>query len=151
MGARRHLRIARGTTDVRRTETMYCAGLGLQVLFRFENHEGFDGVMLGSPGADYHFEFTHCRTHPIAPATTPEDLVVFYVPDPEEHFTVCENMIAAGFRRTASFNPYWDAHGATFQDADGYRVVVAKAAWSNSVTPSGSQDDAAAAPLSDAT
>jgi hypothetical protein len=26
---------------------------------RFEDHAGFDGVMLGEPGAPYHFEFTH--------------------------------------------------------------------------------------------
>ncbi|WP_407656490.1 hypothetical protein [Methyloglobulus morosus] len=46
---------------------MYCKGLELCVLGRFENHQGFDGVMIGSAGMDYHFEFTYCRTHPVVP------------------------------------------------------------------------------------
>jgi len=25
--------------------------------------------------------------------------------------------------------PYWDAHGRTFEDLDGYRVVLQNAAW----------------------
>jgi hypothetical protein len=28
-----------------------------------------------------------------------------------------------------SFNPYWDQHGKTFEDPDGYRVVLQNAAW----------------------
>jgi hypothetical protein len=31
----------------------------------------------------------------------------------------------------ASFNPYWDRHGRTFADADGYRVVIQNQAWVN--------------------
>jgi len=30
-----------------------------------------------------------------------------------------------------SFNPYWDVHGHTFQDLDGYRVVIQNDEWSN--------------------
>lgn len=36
---------------------MYCRGLGLRVMGHFENHEGFDGVMLGFADSSYHFEF----------------------------------------------------------------------------------------------
>jgi YycE-like protein len=28
-----------------------------------------------------------------------------------------------------SFNPYWDGNGCTFEDPDGYRVVLQNAAW----------------------
>jgi hypothetical protein len=35
---------------------MYCAALNLVVLARFQDHQGFDGVMLGRSGMDYHFE-----------------------------------------------------------------------------------------------
>jgi hypothetical protein len=28
-----------------------------------------------------------------------------------------------------SFNPYWDRDGVTFEDPDGYRIVLQKAAW----------------------
>lgn len=29
--------------------------------------------------------------------------------------------------RATSFNPYWDASGQTFEDADGYRIVLQNA------------------------
>ena len=75
------LRIARPVRDLNRTQTMYCAGLDLRVIGRFKDHEGFDGVMLGNSGVHYHFEFTRCCQHPVIPAPTPEDLVVFYIAD----------------------------------------------------------------------
>ncbi|MFC5473934.1 VOC family protein [Paraherbaspirillum soli] len=126
-----HLRIARPVSDLSQTSSMYCEGLGLRVLGSFEGHEGFDGVMLGRAGSSYHFEFTHCRTHPVEPNPTSEDLTVFYLPDSTEWKDRCASMLAAGFRQVASFNPYWDARGRTFEDLDGYRVVLQNADWNN--------------------
>ena len=110
---------------------MYCRGLGLRVVGTFENQEGFDGVMLGIEGSNYHFEFTHCRTRPVAPAPTPEDLVVLYIPTEAEWKVRCANMLAAGFKQVASFNPYWEIRGRTYEDPDGYRVVLQQAEWSS--------------------
>ena len=31
--------------------------------------------------------------------------------------------------RVKAFNGYWDARGATFEDPDGYRIVLQNAAW----------------------
>ncbi len=124
-----HLRVARPVRDLAHSVAMYRRGLGLQVVASFEDHQGFDGVMLGLAGAGYHFEFTCCRAHPVVPSPTAEDLVVFYVPDPAEWQTTCDAMLAAGFKPVVSFNPYWDAHGRTFEDTDGYRTVVQQAAW----------------------
>lgn len=125
------LRIARPVSDLPRSERMYCAALDLRVLARFENHQGFDGVMLGRPGMDYHFEFTQCREHPIEPNPTPEDLLVFYVPDREDWQSACDRLVDNGFVRVTSFNPYWEASGQTFADPDGYRIVLQNAAWSS--------------------
>jgi catechol 2,3-dioxygenase-like lactoylglutathione lyase family enzyme len=108
---------------------MYRRGLGLHVVGSFEDHEGFDGVMLALPGADYHFELTYCRAHPVAPAPTPEDLVVLYVPAAAEWRTACASMLAAGFTPVASHNPYWEARGRTFEDPDGYRIVLQQDDW----------------------
>ena len=110
---------------------MYCGGLGLEVLGSFEDHEGFDGVMLGTEGMSHHLEFTVCRAHPVAPSPTEEDLLVFYVPDHEEWERRCAAMRAAGFRQVPSFNPYWDLDGCTFQDPDGYRVVLQGTSWTS--------------------
>lgn len=124
------IRIARPVSDISQSESMYCAALKLVVLARFRDHQGFDGIMLGRPGMDYHFEFTQCREHPVVPSSTPEDLLVFYVPDQQEWESVCDRFIDNGFNRVASFNPYWDVSGRTFVDSDGYRIVIQNAAWS---------------------
>ena len=92
----------------------------------FENHHGFDGVMLGVSGSSYHFEFTHCRAHPVVPSPTSEDLLVLYIPT-----EACARMSAAGFKPVASFNPYWEIRGRTYEDSDGYRIVLQQAEWCN--------------------
>lgn len=115
---------------------MYRRGFGLRVVGSFENHAGFDGVMLGATGSAYHFELTRCRAHPVAPSPTAEDLLVLYVPGAAEWEAACASMRTAGFREVASFNPYWEARGRTFEDPDGYRTVLQRA-------PSGAAFDGA--------
>jgi len=114
---------------------MYCAGLGLSVLGSFEDHDGFDGVMLGRPDAPYHFEFSVCRAHPVAPCPTAEDLIVLYVPNGDEWDQACGAMRTAGFRQVLSFNPYWEVCGRTFEDPDRYRVVLERAKWEPDALP----------------
>lgn len=126
-----HLRIARPVLDLERSQRMYCAGLGLRLLGSFADHQGFDGLLLGLPGAAYHFEFTRCRHHPVRPQPTPEDLAVFYLPERAPFEQRCAALLAAGFQCVASFNPYWDVKGRSFEDADGYRVVIQQAAWTH--------------------
>ena len=128
-----HLRIARPVRDLEKSVQMYCKGFGLVEVGRFADHEGFDGVMLGMAGSNYHFEFTFCRGHPIAPAPTAEDLIVFYLPDNSDWEGACRSALDAGFVEVKSFNPYWDQQGRIFEDHDGYRVVLQRAAWSNGV------------------
>lgn len=126
-----HLRIARPVTDLSRSVAMYRHGLGLQQIGAFADHAGFDGVMLAfaGDGAGWHVEFTVCRSHPVAPAPTPEDLLVFYEPDAQAWQARCAAMRAAGFVEVEPFNPYWATNGRTFADADGYRVVIQRARW----------------------
>nr|WP_184141231.1 VOC family protein [Paraburkholderia atlantica] len=125
-----HLRVARPVSELARTERMYCSALGLAVLARFQDHQGFDGVMLGSPGMDYHFEFTHCSERPVMPSPTSEDLLVFYIPDRQGWSAMCDRLVENEFVCVKSFNPYWDVSGRTFEDPDGYRLVLQNAAWS---------------------
>ena len=126
-----HLRVARPVRNLSVSVSMYKHGLGLEEIGHFENHEGFDGVMLGHRGAGFHFEFTYCRHHPVRPAPTPEDLLVFYVADADEWHKTCGAMLKAGFKEVEAFNPYWQHLGCTFEDPDGYRVVIQRDAWSN--------------------
>ena len=126
------LRIARPVTNLATSVAMYERGLGMRVIGSFEDHDGFDGTMLGSIGEDFHFEFTFCRTHPVRPTPTTEDLLVFYLPEAEAWQQRCHSLLAAGFKEVPSFNPYWANNGRSFEDQDGYRLVIQQASWSNS-------------------
>jgi catechol 2,3-dioxygenase-like lactoylglutathione lyase family enzyme len=123
------LRVARPSDDIDVLLPFYCNGLGLTVLYRFEDHDGFDGVMLGHEKAPYHFEFTRAHGHTAGRAPTADNLVVFYLPDTAEWQATVQRMRDAGFSPVAAFNPYWDRDGVTFEDPDGYRVVLQRMAW----------------------
>ncbi|MGD8105433.1 VOC family protein [Pantoea sp. FN0302] len=127
-----HLRIARPVTDLRQSSDMYCRGLGLQEIGEFTNHEGFSGCMLGRYDLPWHLEFTLCHDHPVMPAPSAEDLLVLYIPEREAWTAACNQMEQAGFTRTCAFNPYWENKGITFQDKDGYRVVLQNSRWAAS-------------------
>ena len=60
-----------------------------------------------------------------------DHLLVFYVPDPIDWEQTCADMLSAGFRRVPSHNPYWDVSGRTFEDLDGYRVVLQNTGWAS--------------------
>jgi len=123
------LRVARPTDDIEALVPFYRDGLGLDVLYRFADHDGFDGIMLGNRGAPYHFEFTKAHDHVVGRAPTQDNLLVFYLPAVEEWQATVDRMEAAGFPAVPAFNAYWDQHGRTFEDPDGYRVVIQNAAW----------------------
>jgi hypothetical protein len=123
------LRVARPTDHLAAITAMYTQGLGLSVLAQFLDHDGRDGTILGAPEDRYHIEFTTRPGQHVGRAPTEEHLLVFYVPDGVEWAGSCERMIAAGFRSVSSANPYWDVRGRTFEDLDGYRVVLQNSAW----------------------
>lgn len=123
------LRVARPTDNLDAIVRMYCDGLGYKVIASFKDHDGFDGSILGIDSGSYHLEFIHCRGHVVGSAPTKDNLLVFYVPDASHWLQRCKAMEAAGFLPVKSFNPYWDISGKTFQDVDGYRVVIQNEQW----------------------
>jgi catechol 2,3-dioxygenase-like lactoylglutathione lyase family enzyme len=125
-----HLRVARPTDDLEALLRFYRDGLGFEVLYRFEGHDGFDGVMLGHREAAYHLEFTRKPGHPVGRAPTQDNLLVFYLPEHDRWDAATLRLAEHGYVPVPSFNPYWDQHGRTFEDPDGYRVVLANEAWS---------------------
>jgi catechol 2,3-dioxygenase-like lactoylglutathione lyase family enzyme len=124
-----HVRIARPTDDLAAVVKFYRDGLGLDVLYEFQNHDGFDGVMLGRPGAAYHLEFTHKAGHQVGRAPTEDNLLVFYLPDEQAWRAAVARFESAGHKPVKAFNPYWETSGRTFEDPDGYRVVLQNASW----------------------
>ncbi|GGG46231.1 VOC family protein [Hymenobacter glacieicola] len=124
------LRVARPTDQLAAVVRFYRDGLGLQELGSFTGHNGFDGVMLGQPQAPYHLEFTSRPGQLVGRAPTTDHLLVFYLPDRLEWQTAVDRLLAHGYPSVPADNPYWDKLGLTFEDPDGYRVVLQQAAWS---------------------
>jgi catechol 2,3-dioxygenase-like lactoylglutathione lyase family enzyme len=123
------LRIARPTDNLAEIIKLYRDGLGLEVLTDFYDHEGFDGVILGDKASSYHLEFTHHRGTLVGKAPTADNLLVFYIEDKEEWERRCIQAESSGFKTVVSYNPYWDIEGKTFEDYDGYRVVLQNSVW----------------------
>lgn len=70
--------------------------LDLPVLYRFENHAGFDGVMFGLPGGQYHLEFTRSRAGSPCPAPSNENLLVLYFESDAAMYDVVERLAEHG-------------------------------------------------------
>jgi hypothetical protein len=140
MNRKTNLRVARPTNNFDEVMRFYIAGLGLEELGSFEDHEGFDGMMVGMSGASYHLEFTRKRGHDAGRAPTRDNLLVFYLPDEREWQAAIDRMNTAGYLPVPSFNPYWDRDGLTFEDPDSYRVVLQEGTWSNAAVLQGETD-----------
>ena len=114
------VRFARHTHRLDEVVRFYGEGLGLPELGRFDNHDGYSGVFFGLPGTDAHLEFTSGGRHD-APQPHPETLLVLYLGDTD---AVEERRRRIGAEPVASANPYWNTHGITLVDPDGFRVVL---------------------------
>jgi nicotinamidase-related amidase/catechol 2,3-dioxygenase-like lactoylglutathione lyase family enzyme len=131
------LRIARPTNNLEVLTKFYTEGLGLQELGSFKDHNSFDGVMLGHLDYQWHLEFTHQHGVTVKRAPSKEHLLVFYEPKREKWEGMVERVGKMGGVRVESENPWWEVNGATFEDPDGYRIVLYNGSWPTRRTPSG--------------
>ena len=126
-----HLRIARPSGNLAAAERCYVEGLGFDVLQRGKGtSEGERNlVMVGMPGAGWHFELIHDTARIVEPILTPDDLLVLYLAAPVDPALV-ERIEGAGGKRVPAHNAYWDQIGVTIEDPDGYRFVLCERGWS---------------------
>ena len=122
------VRIARPTDRLDDVVAFYRDGLGLTEIGSFHGHAGYDGVMLGLPGAGYHLEFT--RHEHGSPGTAPstDNLLVLYLAEPGAVEAVAARLASRGHPSVEPENPYWKANSVTFEDPDGWRVVLVRGA-----------------------
>ncbi len=119
------VRIARPTDKLQEIERFYCQGLGLRKLGGFENHNGYDGLMLGLPGFAYHLEFTQHEEGSPCPAPSKDNLLVLYIPDRKRLSSVVQRLVQLGYLEVEPESPYWKEKGAvTVEDPDGWRLVL---------------------------
>ena len=122
------MRVARPTTDLARIRAFYEDAVGLSVLWTFEDHDGFDGVIFAIHGELAQLEIVQ-TPHGTAPRPTAEDVLVLYLASPSTVAEMGDRLLAHGATAVpdddAALNPYWPANGAvTFVDPDGYRLVI---------------------------
>jgi catechol 2,3-dioxygenase-like lactoylglutathione lyase family enzyme len=117
-------RIARPTAHLNEVVRFYRDGLGLTIIGSFEGHAEYSGVMLGLPGHEYHLEFTSHAGGSPCPAPSKDNLLVFYIPEREAIIRLIEHLNSLGYFAVAPENPYWKEKGTTFEDPDGWRVVL---------------------------
>jgi hypothetical protein len=82
-------------------------------------------VFLELPGTAAHLEFTAGGAH-CASAPHPESLLVLYLGDAAAVEAVVARLDADP---VPPANPYWAEHGVTFEDPDGFRVVLVPERW----------------------
>ena len=118
------IRIARPTDQLDKVAAFYRDGLGFRELGRFEGHDGYDGVMLGLPGSTYHLEFTRRAGGSPCVAPSHDNLLVLYIPDPVDLSRLRSRLEQLGHVCVEPENPYWLDKSVTFEDPDGWRVVL---------------------------
>jgi predicted N-acetyltransferase YhbS len=121
------LRVARHTERLDELVAFYRDGIGLIEIGGFRDHDGYDGVFLDVPGTGAHLELTAGRH--AAPDPHPESLLVLYLGDDDAVRTVA---IRLGIDPVPPTNPYWAEHALTFEDPDGFRVVLVPRRWDGS-------------------
>ena len=118
------IRLARPTDKLKEVVKFYRDALGLPVIGEFHDHDGYSGVMLGLPDNRTHLEFTHAIGGSPCPAPTKDNLLVLYMPGEQDFMNAVDRMEQTGHRPVESENPYWSVYGRTYEDPDGWRVVL---------------------------
>ncbi len=118
------LRVGRPTDNLLEITKMYVEGLGFEVIGGFDGHGDFSGRMVGHPKHHYHLEFTTHIREKVGRAPSLENLLVFYIPNDSDYKNAINRISKSGFKKVKSFNPYWDGGAQTYEDLDGYRVVI---------------------------
>lgn len=120
------VRFARPTARFDAVLAFYRDDLGLPVLAQWRGHAGYDGVVLGLPGAPVQLEITQHGDPPHIPAAHPENQLVLYLDGPRARDRAVAHLRARGHEPVPAANPYWPEHGAVlFEDPDGWLVVLA--------------------------
>lgn len=116
-------RCARHTDNFADITAFYTDILGLQVLFSFEGHRGYAGVLIGKPDTAWHLEFTTSAVK-AEHHFDPEDLLVFYPSSQEEYDHIIGKIETNNIKKYKAANPYWNDNGVFIKDPDGFGVII---------------------------
>ncbi|WP_163400894.1 VOC family protein [Flavobacterium fluviatile] len=118
-----HLRVARHTNNLKAIENFYVNILGFETLGGFQNHNNYNGIFIGKPELDWHFEFTQSQTK-ANNKFDEDDIIVLYPDTIKKYNTLLKSLLENNIPQITAKNPYWNENGKMFQDPDGYRIVI---------------------------
>ena len=116
-------RNARHTNNLKPIVEFYTKIIGLKVLFSFENHNDYNGSLIGKPDHDWHLEFTTSKDK-AEHKFDDEDILVFYPTERNEYDEVVKRIEANHIEKIKAKNPFWDENGIMIKDPDGFRVII---------------------------
>ncbi len=118
------VRFARPTNQLKEIVSFYVDGLGLSIIDRFKDHDGYSGTMIGLPNSHYHLEFTEYKEKVFCSPPSKDNLLVFYMPNLNQILVKIAHLRQMGYECTEPENPYWAINGYTIEDPDGWRIVL---------------------------
>lgn len=118
-------RYARHTSKIESLIEFYTSVLNFEVLGKFENHDGYNGVFLGLKGENWHLEFTQNEEKPQSKFDE-DDALVFYPNSPKAYDDILENLKKFEVPILEAKNPYWKNKGICFEDCDHYKIIISK-------------------------
>lgn len=122
------VRIARPTNHLPSTKAFYVDAVGFGVLAQWEDHEGYDGIVLSIGDATRQLELL--QQQGVMPTPTTEDQIVLYLGSLESVAAAADRIREAGHQPEISPNPYWQRDGAVcFIDPDGYWLILSPSSW----------------------
>jgi hypothetical protein len=122
-------RVARPSQSLAAIKQFYGPdGLGLPLLFTFEDHAGYDGIVFGIPNEKYQLEFTEFKGHGApepCPPPTKDNLLVFYFDERNEYDNIVKRVSSVG-TVVEPENPYWKdkVESVTVEDPDKWRITL---------------------------
>ena len=116
-------RFARHTNNLEQLKSFYIDILGLELLGGFENHNGYDGVFIGTPTENWHLEFTK-SDEIVSFNFGEEDILVFYPNTKLEYEMIHDKLLTNKIEFIKAKNVYWNENGKMILDPDGYKIVI---------------------------
>ncbi len=118
-------RYARHTNKLERLINFYTKVLDFEILGKFKNHNGYDGVFLGKKNENWHLEFTQ-SDEKAASVFDEDDILVFYPTEISEYEKIINNLKTFKVPLIQPKNPYWKENGVCFEDCDHFKIVISK-------------------------
>lgn len=118
--------ITRTARDLSALLGFYRDGLGLEVLYKFDDALGPAGAMVGLPGLSHYLELLR-TDDPVGPPNK-HHVLVLHLPRRTDVDELAERLRRRGCVPVAPANPWWADKALAFEDPEGWPVLLSHGA-----------------------